>query len=72
MSWPGDIRDSPAYLNFGAVNGRVLYGEDVYVGYRYYDMVERKPLFGFGYVPVPPFSPSHFPLSPSPPTFLQI
>jgi beta-glucosidase len=48
LSWPGDIRDSPAYLNFGAVNGRVLYGEDVYVGYKYYDMVERKPLFEFG------------------------
>jgi beta-glucosidase len=48
VSWPWDIRDSPAFLNFGAVNGRVLYGEDVYVGYKYYDMVERKPLFEFG------------------------
>ena len=50
LSWPKDIRDTPAFLNFGAVNGRVLYGEDVYVGYKYYDMVERPPLFPFGYV----------------------
>jgi beta-glucosidase len=48
VSWPRDIRDSAAFLNFGATNGRVLYGEDVYVGYKYFDMVERKPLFEFG------------------------
>jgi len=48
LSWPEDIKDTPAFLNFGSVNGRVLYGEDVYVGYRYYDMVGRKPLFAFG------------------------
>ncbi|KAH8819162.1 putative beta-glucosidase [Xylogone sp. PMI_703] len=49
LSWPNDIRDSPAYLNFGSTRGRVLYGEDVYVGYRYYDKVEREPLFAFGH-----------------------
>ena len=50
LSWPGDIRDTPAFLNFGSTKGRVLYGEDVYLGYKYYDKVERQPLFGFGYV----------------------
>lgn len=48
LSWPADIRDSPAYLNFGSTKGRVLYGEDIYLGYRYYDKVERPPLFSFG------------------------
>jgi beta-glucosidase len=48
LSWPADIKDTPAYLNFGSTNGRVLYGEDVYVGYKYYDKVERPPLFSFG------------------------
>jgi beta-glucosidase len=37
-------------LNFGATNGRVLYGEDVFVGYRFYEKIRRAPLFGFGYV----------------------
>jgi beta-glucosidase len=50
LSWPADIKDTPAFLNFGSSKGRVLYGEDIYVGYRYYDMVERPPLFAFGQV----------------------
>jgi len=49
LSWPKDVRDSPAYLNFGSTRGRVMYGEDVYVGYKYYDKVEREPLFAFGH-----------------------
>lgn len=49
VSFPKRIQDCPAYLNFGATNGRVLYGEDVFVGYRYYEKVDIKPLFPFGY-----------------------
>ncbi|TAQ86959.1 hypothetical protein B7494_g4714 [Chlorociboria aeruginascens] len=49
LSWPEDIKDTPAYLNFGSTRGRVLYGEDIYVGYKYYDKVERPPLFPFGH-----------------------
>jgi len=48
LSWPADIRDTPAYLNFGSSKSRVLYGEDIYFGYRYYDKVQRQPLFSFG------------------------
>ena len=48
LSWPKDIHDTPAFLNFGSTKGRVLYGEDVYVGYKYFDKVERAPLFAFG------------------------
>lgn len=32
-----------------AERGRVLYSEDVYVGYRYYDKVGQAPLFRFGH-----------------------
>ena len=48
LSWPADIRDSPAFLNYGSTRGRVLYGEDVYLGYKYYDKVERPALYSFG------------------------
>lgn len=48
LSWPVKLQDNPSYLNFGATNGRVLYGEDVFVGYRGYEAMDRKPLFPFG------------------------
>ncbi|RHZ62540.1 beta-glucosidase H [Aspergillus thermomutatus] len=49
LSWPVDVRHNPAYLNYVSVGGRVLYGEDVYVGYRFYEKVGREVLFPFGY-----------------------
>lgn len=49
LSWPKEIRDNPAFLNWGSTQGRVLYGEDVFVGYKFYDELERPPLFSFGY-----------------------
>lgn len=49
LSFPRRLSDNPAYLNWGSEGGRVLYGEDLYVGYRYYDKVERPPLFSFGH-----------------------
>jgi beta-glucosidase len=48
LSWPRKLEDNPTYLNFGSVRGRVLYGEDIYVGYRYYDKAKVDPLFPFG------------------------
>lgn len=48
LSWPADIKDTPAFLNYGSTRGRVLYGEDVYLGYKYYDKVERPALYSFG------------------------
>ena len=48
ISWPRRIQDNPTYHNFGSVRGRVLYGEDVYVGYRFYDKIDLEPLFPFG------------------------
>lgn len=49
MSYPRLLSHNPAYLNYCSEGGRVLYGEDIYVGYRYYDKLELPPLFPFGY-----------------------
>ncbi|KAB8072481.1 putative beta-glucosidase H [Aspergillus leporis] len=49
LSWPVDVKHNPAYLNYASVGGRVLYGEDVFVGYRYYEKTSREVLFPFGY-----------------------
>jgi beta-glucosidase len=37
LSFPFHNRDNPAYLNYRSGRGRVLYGEDIYVGYRFYE-----------------------------------
>jgi beta-glucosidase len=49
LSFPVRLQDNPSYINFGSDRGRVLYGEDIYVGYRYYEKTELQPLFPFGY-----------------------
>ncbi|KAH7028914.1 uncharacterized protein B0I36DRAFT_290164 [Microdochium trichocladiopsis] len=49
LTIPRRLEDNPTYLNFRSEAGRVLYGEDVYVGYRYYDKVRTSPLFPFGH-----------------------
>ncbi|KAA8647649.1 hypothetical protein EYZ11_004794 [Aspergillus tanneri] len=49
LSFPVRLQDNPSYLNFRSERGRVLYGEDIYVGYRYYEKVNLPPLFRFGH-----------------------
>lgn len=49
ISFPIRNQDNPAFLNFRSEGGRVLYGEDVYVGYRFYDTVDRDVAFPFGH-----------------------
>ncbi|KAL2854427.1 hypothetical protein BJY01DRAFT_231852 [Aspergillus pseudoustus] len=49
LSWPIDVKHNPAYLNYASVGGRVLYGEDIYVGYRFYEKTGREVLFPFGH-----------------------
>ncbi|ANB15424.1 hypothetical protein AWJ20_3051 [Sugiyamaella lignohabitans] len=49
LTYPDRLEDNPAYLSFRAENGRTLYSEDVYVGYKYYDTVKTKPLYPFGH-----------------------
>jgi beta-glucosidase len=49
VSWPRQIEDDPTYLNFGSSMGRCLYGEDIYLGYRFYDKIARSPQWSFGH-----------------------
>ena len=49
QTFPVRLEDNPAYLNFPGENGRVYYGEGLFVGYRYYDKKKIAPLFPFGF-----------------------
>ncbi|KAJ0421208.1 putative beta-glucosidase J [Aspergillus carlsbadensis] len=49
LTFPRHISHNPAYLSYRSERGRVLYSEDVYVGYRHYDAVGQAPLFPFGH-----------------------
>jgi beta-glucosidase len=49
LSFPKRLQDVPSFLNFKTEAGRTLYGEDVYVGYRYYEFAERDVNFPFGH-----------------------
>ncbi|ORY56324.1 glycosyl hydrolase family 3 N terminal domain-containing protein [Pseudomassariella vexata] len=49
LSFPVRVQDNPAFLNYRTEGGRVIYGEDIYIGYRYYEFAEREVLFPFGH-----------------------
>ncbi|KAI0886969.1 beta-glucosidase [Annulohypoxylon maeteangense] len=49
LSWPVRLEDNPAFINTRIDGGKVLYGEGVHVGYRWYEKIKRDPLFAFGY-----------------------
>ncbi len=46
---PRRLQDTPAYINYPGENGQVLYGEGLFVGYRYYEAKDVAPLFPFGF-----------------------
>lgn len=48
-TFPQKLADNPSYLNFPGEGDDVNYAEGVFVGYRYYDKKQIKPLFPFGY-----------------------
>ncbi|HUH96597.1 MAG TPA: glycoside hydrolase family 3 C-terminal domain-containing protein [Anaerolineales bacterium] len=48
-SFPAHLADTPAYLNFPGENGRVRYGEGIFIGYRYYDAKQIPVQFPFGH-----------------------
>ena len=48
-TFPVRLQDNPAYINYPGENGKVHYGEGIFVGYRYYDKKEVAPLFPFGH-----------------------
>jgi len=49
LTFPIRMEDNPAFLNFHTERGRVLYGEDIFIGYRYYEKLQRTVAFPFGY-----------------------
>lgn len=48
-TFPMKVSDNPSYLFFPGSGDRVEYREGLYVGYRYYDAKQTKPLFPFGH-----------------------
>lgn len=48
-TFPCRLEDTPCYLNFPGNDKKVVYAEDVYVGYRWYDSRRMPVLFPFGY-----------------------
>lgn len=48
ITYPLKVQHTPSYYNFGHPK-RTLYGEDVFVGYRHYEKVDRDVLFPFGH-----------------------
>lgn len=49
ITFPKELRNTPAYLNYPGYGGKVKYQEEVFVGYRYYDTKGVEPLFCFGH-----------------------
>ena len=48
-TFPLQLCDTPAYINFPGEQGVVRYGEGMFIGYRYYDTRHQPVLFPFGY-----------------------
>lgn len=46
---PKALQDTPAFTNYPGEFGKVLYGEGLYVGYRWYDARCIEPAFPFGH-----------------------
>lgn len=46
---PLRLQDSPAYLNFPSESGQTVYGERMFVGYRWYDTRDMPVAFPFGH-----------------------
>lgn len=48
-TYPLSLKHNPSYLNFPGTEKEVVYGEGVFIGYRYYDTKELEVLYPFGY-----------------------
>jgi len=49
LSFPIKNEDNPAFLNYKSERNRAIYGEDVYVGYRFYEKTNKQVAFPFGH-----------------------
>ena len=49
QTFPQRLEDDPTFVNYPGENGKVVYGEGIFIGYRYYDRKKIEPLYGFGH-----------------------
>ena len=49
QTYPLKLEDNPAFINYPGDNGRVYYGEGIFVGYRYFEKKNVPVLFPFGF-----------------------
>ncbi|ORM71989.1 glycoside hydrolase family 3 C-terminal domain-containing protein [Pantoea rwandensis] len=49
VTFPQQIEDIPGWHSYPGENGRHLYSEGIFVGYRWYDVRNLAPLFPFGF-----------------------
>lgn len=49
VTFPMSLQDNPTYLHYPGENGRHLYAEGIFTGYRYYQLKAIQPLFPFGF-----------------------
>jgi beta-glucosidase len=49
VSFPHRIEDTPAHGHYPGAEGKVDYGEGIFVGYRHYETAGVEPLFPFGH-----------------------
>lgn len=49
LTFPRRYEDAPTFLNFPGDGKHVIYGEGIYVGYRYYDKKKIQPAYPFGF-----------------------
>jgi beta-glucosidase len=49
LTFPVRNEDNPAFLNYRSERGRTVYGEDIYIGYRFYEKTKKEVSFPFGH-----------------------
>ena len=49
ITWPKELYETPAMRTYPGVPQYIVYEEDIYVGYRYYDTFSVEPAYEFGY-----------------------
>jgi beta-glucosidase len=49
LSFPYRNEDNPAFLNYRSERGRTVYGEEIYIGYRFYEKTKKEVAFPFGH-----------------------
>lgn len=48
-TFPARLEDTPTAMDFPSRDGNAIYGEGIFIGYRYYDKKKIEPNFPFGY-----------------------